>query len=297
MKRIISLLMFMFLFSRICNAQLNWKLDYDSANFAFLILDYNTYKLENGYFAKYKYYSDYDRYRIPFNIVYHSPSDYGDILFTYKSTNDTLFYASIWWAGYGKIIIPKILDSANLFTYDTVKVFPPYTTEYYKYMPEISDELFHIKADSAWESVKKLSILKEFAKVGNVFRNGLYLYAPAVGVFNPELAKWIIFLYRGQIIVDVKNETVKLNDYTLFQNYPNPWNPSTNIKYSIPKTSLVNMKVYDIIGNEIQTLVNEEKQAGSYEVALNAANLPNGVYFYRLQAGCFVDTKKMVLLK
>jgi hypothetical protein len=87
------------------------------------------------------------------------------------------------------------------------------------------------------------------------------------------------------------------SEYYLMQNYPNPWNPSTNIKYSIPKTSQVSIKVYDILGNEIQTIVNEEKPAGIYELTFNAANLPSGVYFYRLQAGSFVETKKMMLLK
>jgi hypothetical protein len=287
----------MFLFSRICSAQLNWKLDYDSANIAFLILDYNTYNLENAYFAKYKYYPDYDRYSIPFKIVYHSPSDSGDILFTYKSTIDTVFYASIWWMGRGRIIYPKILDSANLFTYDTVNVSHPYSTEYYKYLPEISDELFHSKADSAWESVKKLSILKEFAKVGNEFRIGLYLYAPAVGLFNPEPAKWIIFLYRGQIIVDVKNETVKLNDYTLFQNYPNPWNPTTTINYSIAKEGNVKLTVYNALGSKVATIVNEYKPAGNYSVQFNGSNRASGIYLYRLESGNYSAAKKFVLMK
>lgn len=85
--------------------------------------------------------------------------------------------------------------------------------------------------------------------------------------------------------------------FDLYQNYPNPFNPSTNIKYSIPKSSLISIKVYDIIGNEIKTLVNEEKQIGTYELTWNAANLPSGVYFYRIQAGSFVETKKMILLK
>ena len=72
---------------------------------------------------------------------------------------------------------------------------------------------------------------------------------------------------------------------------------SSVIKYSIPKTSNVLIKVFDVLGNEIETLVNEEKPVGIYELNWNAANLPSGVYFYRLQAGSFVETKKMILLK
>ena len=86
-------------------------------------------------------------------------------------------------------------------------------------------------------------------------------------------------------------------EYSLSQNYPNPFNPNTQIKYSIPKTSLVTLKIFNTLGEEIETLVNEEKTVGTYEVNLNAANLPSGVYFYRLQAGDFVQTRKMILLK
>jgi photosystem II stability/assembly factor-like uncharacterized protein len=92
--------------------------------------------------------------------------------------------------------------------------------------------------------------------------------------------------------------------------YPNPFNPSTKIKYTIPnppvssplvkgrtEEGFVTLKVYDVLGNEIATLVNEEKPAGTYELTWNAVNLPSGVYFYQLKAGDFVETKKMVFLK
>ena len=87
------------------------------------------------------------------------------------------------------------------------------------------------------------------------------------------------------------------NSYSLNQNYPNPFNPSTTISYSIPAASFVTIKVYDALGNEVVRLVNEEKPEGSYEIMFDAANLPSGIYFYRLQAGLFVETKKMVLMK
>jgi hypothetical protein len=85
--------------------------------------------------------------------------------------------------------------------------------------------------------------------------------------------------------------------FKLYENYPNPFNPSTKIKYSIPQSSNVVIKVYDVLGNEIGTLVNEEKPAGTYEVTWNAASLPSGVYFYQLKAGNFIETKKMILMK
>ncbi len=85
--------------------------------------------------------------------------------------------------------------------------------------------------------------------------------------------------------------------YELQQNYPNPFNPGTTIKYSIAKQSNVTLKVYDMLGSEITTLVNEEKPAGVYEINFNASNLASGIYFYKIQAGSFVETKKMILLR
>jgi len=86
-------------------------------------------------------------------------------------------------------------------------------------------------------------------------------------------------------------------EYLLSQNYPNPFNSTSVIKYSIPKLSQVSIKVFNVLGSEVETLLNEEKSVGTYELDWNAANLPSGVYFYRLQAGDFVQTRKMILLK
>ena len=83
----------------------------------------------------------------------------------------------------------------------------------------------------------------------------------------------------------------------LSQNYPNPFNPTTKIKYEIPGRSFVVLKIFDVLGNDIITLVNEEKLVGSYEVEFSASSLPSGVYFYQLHAGNFIETKKMVLLR
>ena len=101
-----------------------------------------------------------------------------------------------------------------------------------------------------------------------------------------------------QVVVGVEeelNETPK--EFLLAQNYPNPLNPSTKIKYSIPNSSQVTLKIFNTLGEELATLVNEEKVVGTYEVNWNGANLPSGVYFYRLQAGEFTSTKKMILLR
>ncbi len=85
--------------------------------------------------------------------------------------------------------------------------------------------------------------------------------------------------------------------FRLFQNYPNPFNPSTRIAYQIPKTGFVSLKIYDILGNEITTLVNEEKSTGTYEVTFDANKLSSGVYFYQLRMGSYIAVKKLMLLK
>jgi hypothetical protein len=87
------------------------------------------------------------------------------------------------------------------------------------------------------------------------------------------------------------------DEFALMQNYPNPFNPTSAIRYSIPEASFATIKVYDMLGNEVATLINEEQPAGNYEVDFNAAGLSSGMYLYRLQAGNFVEVKKMILMK
>jgi len=116
------------------------------------------------------------------------------------------------------------------------------------------------------------------------------------------------------IVLSADDPVAELNNFRLEQNYPNPFNPSTKIKFAIPsaiaseakQSQLVSLKVYDVLGNEIATLVNEELSPGEYEVEFNtssgssfrlARNLPSGIYFYSLKAGSFIQTKKMILLK
>jgi len=105
----------------------------------------------------------------------------------------------------------------------------------------------------------------------------------------------------GTIIVQnpsaVNDDEVVANHFELDQNYPNPFNPSTRINYSVPTSSFINLKVYDILGNDVAVLVNEEKPAGNYEINFDASRLTGGVYFYQLTSNSFVDTKKMILLK
>jgi len=99
------------------------------------------------------------------------------------------------------------------------------------------------------------------------------------------------------------DENLIVNEFKLYQNYPNPFNPSTTIKFTIPpnvgtsRDLSLRLKIYDILGREVKTLVNEQKPAGTYEVQFDASSLSSGVYFYQLSAGSFVETKKLMLLK
>ena len=100
------------------------------------------------------------------------------------------------------------------------------------------------------------------------------------------------------LLVKIEPVLNKVPDkYCLYQNYPNPFNPGTNIRYQIIKNCFVTLKIYDILGREVQTLVNEKQSTGVYEIRWDAASFANGVYFYRMQAGEFTDIKKMILLK
>ncbi|MBK7630757.1 MAG: T9SS type A sorting domain-containing protein [Ignavibacteriales bacterium] len=85
--------------------------------------------------------------------------------------------------------------------------------------------------------------------------------------------------------------------YELGQNYPNPFNPSTTIRFSVPEAGLVTLKVYNLLGEEVATLLNNEQAAGVYEANFDASRLSSGIYFYTLEAKNFTSTKKMVLLK
>lgn len=96
--------------------------------------------------------------------------------------------------------------------------------------------------------------------------------------------------------ISIHNQSIPHN-FSLSQNYPNPFNPTTSIKYEVPKQSFVSLKVYNVLGIEVESLVNETKQQGNYEVNWNATSFPSGVYFYELQAGDYKERRKMILIK
>jgi len=103
--------------------------------------------------------------------------------------------------------------------------------------------------------------------------------------------------YILEPVTDVKQDALRDYNFVLNQNYPNPFNPSTKISYSLREGGLVTLKVYDILGKEVASLLNENKPAGNYEIEFNASKLTSGVYIYSIKAGKFKQSKKMLLMK
>lgn len=155
---------------------------------------------------------------------------------------------------------------------------------------------YSYQSGSAWMQVwydtdSSLGLKYNLAKTKNLKGVGMW----ALGQDGARSEYWD--LLKKRFFVDVKNQSSNIPDgFALGQNYPNPFNPSTIINYHIPNSSKVSLKIYDLLGKEIATLVDEEKAAGSYSVEFTG-KLSSGVYFYTLRAGEFSETKKMSILK
>ena len=138
-----------------------------------------------------------------------------------------------------------------------------------------------------WEA-RSLAILNNDLYIGGAFTFG----APGGQTYLPYFAK------HSNITSAVEQHlNTPIQDFTLFQNYPNPFNPTTKISWQSSVSSWQTLKIYDVLGKEVATLVDEYKPAGSYEVEFNASGLTSGVYFYRLNAGIFTETKKLIITK
>ena len=134
------------------------------------------------------------------------------------------------------------------------------------------------------------------------FKGGLYVVGGIDSIANAvDIVEEIV----PQGTAGINDGIISADEFALLQNYPNPFNPSTKIKYSVPNTSQIIIKVYDILGNEIATLIDQEKSIGTYVLTWTAENIPSGVYFYQLKAvdpesssgQAFIQTRKMILLK
>ena len=153
------------------------------------------------------------------------------------------------------------------------------------------------KADSNY-TAHVTQLVKNFLSPLGIELVGNKLYVMETGLnYNNNSPK----LYEVTLPEDnptaVNNQGNILLSFKLYQNYPNPFNPVTSIDYTVPKSNFVTLRVYNLLGEEVSTLVNEVKQSGKYEVKFNGSDLTSGVYFYQMKAGNFSDTKKFILMK
>jgi len=160
---------------------------------------------------------------------------------------------------------------------------------------------------ATWSSNEKLSDYfdphvgwPQQNKMGDYFdmvsdSNGAYLAWAAT--FNGEQDVYYSYITDTTNVVNVYSESTIINSFSLYQNYPNPFNPSTMIKYQIPDAGFVTLKVYDVLGNEVALLINEQKQAGRYEISFDASYFSSGVYIYKITVNDFASAKKMILMK
>ena len=160
-----------------------------------------------------------------------------------------------------------------------------------------SSALYKYQNHTAADTVGVIGNVQPGYVVATIFQDPRYFVSDFRNVLSATIG-WVVT--NGGIITGFSNNSISSiipDNFSLKQNYPNPFNPSTVISYSIPKSGMVTLKVYDVLGKEVASLINEVKTAGSYEFQFNGSSLSSGVYFYRLQSGNFSDTKKMFLLK
>jgi len=167
--------------------------------------------------------------------------------------------------------------------------------------------------NNIWLGVHYLGLLKltqDSIRVYNVDNSGILSHHIGNISVDKNDNKWLataydwysqgVSVYReeGVILTSLKEFNNNITtQYSLSQNYPNPFNPSTTISYSLPQSGWVQLKVYDLLGREVSSLVNEEQSLGNYKVEFNANNFTSGIYFYKLQSGSFTETKKLILLR
>ncbi|MCW8809629.1 MAG: M1 family aminopeptidase [Ignavibacteriaceae bacterium] len=179
--------------------------------------------------------------------------------------------------GWNKTLVGGDIYQINLNIYQVVRPNPSYFTMpvQIRFNTSLGDTTITLFNNAQTQNF-------QFQIVGN----------PQSIVFDP--GNWILKDLQG--VTEVKDLNIPLQ-YSLSQNYPNPFNPSTTIEYSIPKSGNVTLKIFNVLGKEVATLVNGQNEAGKHIVNFDATDLNSGVYFYKIEAGSFVDTKKMILLK
>jgi hypothetical protein len=183
-----------------------------------------------------------------------------------------------------------------------------YGNLFYTYQPIVLNYYFEPRQSNREILLSPLAIIDSNLIVSNVLLEGqsYYNYDPINRVLNLPMGIGGHFeiTYERANVNSLSETIASIDGFELYQNYPNPFNPTTKIKFSIPSAtlsevegSLLTIKIYDILGSEVATLVEEDKPAGTYEILFDGSTLPSGVYFYQLRVDGFTETKKMILLK
>jgi hypothetical protein len=193
--------------------------------------------------------------------------------------------------GWTDIILPVELSSFSANVSNDGNVILNWTTE-----TEVNNQMFEIERKAEEGEYFRIGYVdghgtttesQEYSYIDNSVETGTYFYRLKQIDFNGG------YEYSDAVEIEVNGPLT----YRLDQNYPNPFNPSTKIKYSVPENGLVRLTVYNLIGEEVIVLVNDQVEAGFYEVSFDASTLSSGAYFYKLQAGSTVQIKKMLLMK
>ncbi len=201
-------------------------------------------------------------------------------------------------------VYANLLTSQNELVFDSTAVGDTSALSFY--LINSGDDQLRISSVSIddstfkWVEIPGIISEKNFSKVNLIF------IPDSAGDYNSTITfagnggtKSIILkgIGKSKTTTAVKDNVQSSFDYNLYQNYPNPFNPSTTISYQIKREGLVSIKIYDVLGNEVKTLVNEQKMPGRYSVNFDAGFLSSGIYFYSIRINNFISTKSMVLLK
>ncbi|MDZ4713190.1 MAG: T9SS type A sorting domain-containing protein [bacterium] len=230
-----------------------------------------------------------------------------DIAYNYSRTGSA-GRDLIWSETYGKFIYrvdngspsPSSVTGTAIDIGNVRNIVSPVDAGYYpdgcSIVPGGSAGLYKYPNHTAADTVAAIGNVQANYVVATVFQDPRYF----TGGFKNVLAAVIGYVVtNGGVITGLNNNTIATiaDSYSLSQNYPNPFNPSTKISYALPKAGFVTLKIYDILGKEVTTLVNEFKNAGAFEINFDGSNFSSGTYFYRLESDGFVQTRKMSLLK
>lgn len=213
------------------------------------------------------------------NLYFGSYYVYGDYFYSYTADGNFIWQYE---TGSGRAAQAGILiDSNNTIYFGS--------TFGYKYYAISSD------GELKW----KLPLIEQQQQVDNtgaITKDGtLYLGVHDVSLFGYQTKTLIAIRDTGTVAINEGN--IETMNYSLSQNHPNPFNPTTNIEYQIPDREFITLKIFDVLGREVLTLVNEQKEAGMHTVKFDASNMTSGIYFYQIRANNFVTTKKMLLLR